>query len=73
MIITQYRMTLVCDTCEKRHVINTVDNPPSGTVPDDWIRTAPPGTSKDREFCSVECLSNWESPVKPWNENEDEF
>lgn len=71
MIITQYRQTVKCDTCDKTVVADSVDSPPPGPVPVDWIQTAPPGTTRPREFCSVACMANWEGEtVKPWEEIE---
>lgn len=64
-----YRVTVTCDTCEKVTEYDyDKDHPPTDFVPADWISAQPPGEQLPHQFCSVECLTDYTPPEKPWEE-----
>jgi hypothetical protein len=71
VIVTQYRVTTKCDSCNKTLVTESIDYPPVNMVPIDWIQTQPPGSRTTREFCSVKCLDAWQEIVRPWDTEPD--
>ena len=70
MIVVQYRTTVVCDQCQKRDVTVTT-GPPQQTVPINWVQGQPAGTTSMKEFCSQECMNNWQNPIRPWKDDDE--
>jgi hypothetical protein len=66
-ISTRYWVEIECDTCGKKESFESTAMG-ADRIPDDWIQTPPPGEKVIREFCSIECLSNYKPPPKPWEE-----